>query len=428
MSEENQKKDQTPARNNDPATASKPAENPKLEKSSDVKSDSAPKPSAAAKPAPDKTPPRPASVKKEAAMPIETESSEESGPIIWPLWVVILIIIITLGGGGYYVWSQFQGLAAFKQELKQAQSQGIQSSDEELSALKSELSTLSGSLNSTSQNLSMKQHELQTRLTQTANQMLQIGGTTRTEWLLAEAEYLLRLANQRLNFEKDVPGALAILQAADLVLNESGDAGIYGVREQLKKETLALEGQALVDRDGIYLELEAIIGLVEKLDQKVFASEPDAETGLTHSMAAADSTPEDAAQWEKWWSKLKRDLAPMVVFRKLDKPVEPLLSPEQSYYLKQNLRLMLEQSQLALMKRNQSLYEKSLTKAGEWINTYFLRSNTHTELLLNKLKTLESRNVNPDVPDISQSLLLLKERIAVLYRRGNTGATSGSEG
>ena len=55
--------------------------------------------------------------------------------------------------------------------------------------------------------------------------------------------------------------ALAILQAADLVLNESGDAGIYGVREQLKKETLALEVQALVDRDGIYLELEAIIGL-----------------------------------------------------------------------------------------------------------------------------------------------------------------------
>lgn len=428
MSEENQKKDQTPAGNNDPATANKPAGNPKPEKSADVKPDSAPKQAAAAKPATEKAPPRPAPVKKETATPMDTESSEESGPVVWPLWVVILIIIITLGGGGYYVWSQFQGLAAFKQELKQAQSQGIQSSDEELSALKSELNTLSGSLNSTSQNLSMKQHELQTRLTQTANQMLQIGGTTRTEWLLAEAEYLLRLANQRLNFEKDVPGALAILQAADLVLNESGDAGIYGVREQLKKEILALEGQALVDRDGIYLELEAIIGLVEKLDQKVFASEPDAETGLNNSMAAADSTSEESAQWEKWWNKLKRDLAPMVVFRKLDKPVEPLLSPEQSYYLKQNLRLMLEQSQLALMKRNQSLYEKSLTKAGEWINTYFLRSNTHTELLLNKLKTLESRNVNPDVPDISQSLLLLKERIAVLYRRGNTGATSGSEG
>ncbi len=430
MSDDNQNKDQTPAENTETANVAHTGDTKK-----DAPAKSAKPPTSA--PVEEKAVQKPApkqadEAQKSRAAPAD-EQKEKSGPAVWPLWIVLLILVITMGGGGFFVWKQFQGLTTFKQEVRQMQSQGNQSSDAELSAVKKEVESLNSKLSSTSHNLSMKQHELQTRLTNTANQVLQIGGTSRTEWLLAESEYLLRLANQRLNFEKDVPGALAILQSADVVLNESGDAGIYGVREQLKKEMLSLESQALVDQDGIYLEIEAIIALVEKLDQKVFASEPDAQTASLTQFAGAvaessEAAPEGENKWSQWWSKLKKDLAPLVVFRKLDKPVEPLLSPEQSYYLKQNLRLMLEQAQLALMKKNQSLYEKSLEKAGEWVGTYFLRSNKTTDVLLSKLSALKNNEVNPVVPDISQSLLLLKERIAVLYRRGGANGSSTSEG
>ena len=64
---------------------------------------------------------------------------------------------------------------------------------------------------------------------------------------------------------------------------------------------------------------------------------------------------------------------------------------------------------------------------GRGMDQYALSaSNTHTELLLNKLKTLESRKRFSILMCriFRQSLLLLKERIAVPYRRGNTGATS----
>ncbi len=352
---------------------------------------------------------------------------------LWPLWLMILLLIIlmgAMGAAGFLGWKELQSLQSVKSDFAQIDAQlsakGEQAKSDD-QALRNDIKTLSDTIRGVTQDISRKQRQLQEGITTNANQILQIGGTTRTEWLLAEAEYLLRLANQRLNFEKDVAGALAILQAADEVLRDSGDAGIYGVREQLKKEVLALQSQALIDDDGIYLELEAIIGLLDQLEQKVYASEPDSETGKHGTLGKTDQmvseSPEQAdaasvqGDGDNWLHKLREDLSPLFVFRKMDQPVEPLLSPEQTYYLKQNLRLMLEQAQLALMKKHQSLFEKSIRKAYQWVDTYFLDSNRTTRVLLEKLAALKDEVVDPDLPTIAKSLNMLKERISLLSRR-----------
>src|SRR5690606_32604161 len=75
-----------------------------------------------------------------------------------------------------------------------------------------------------------------------------------------------------------------------------------------------------------------------------------------------------ASLWQSIWQDLKQ----AVTIRRLDQPLPPLLAPEQHYYLKQNLRLMLEQASLALLDKNAEVYQASLTKAAAWLTQYFL--------------------------------------------------------
>jgi uroporphyrin-3 C-methyltransferase len=101
-----------------------------------------------------------------------------------------------------------------------------------------------------------------------------------------------------------------------------------------------------------------------------------------------------------------------VVVRRLDEPVKPLMSPEQSAYARLNLQLMLEEAELAVLRGHQLLYTRALTKASNAIDTWYDSSNPRIIALSVTLEELASQNIDPDLPDISRSLQLLKSRLA----------------
>lgn len=335
---------------------------------------------------------------------------------LWPLWFIIIILVAFLVAVTVYGGSQLQQIEQLKLQIAHIE-QDDDSQNQGLNQLEARLEQRITKVESQSRSQSSQLTTHDRQINHNSVQLAQVGGQSRTDWLLAEAEYLLRLANQRLNIEKDFAGAEAILKAADSVMAESDDPGLYTVRQQLAKDILALQRVSQVDREGIYLQLEALIDLASKLDQKYYLDQ-EKETfapELTTSKQAEPQASEDGIN--SVMQKMLNELKQLIVIRRLDEPVEPLLAPEQIYYLKQNLRLMLEQAELALLDRNQQMYERSLRKAEAWIQTYFLQNRQDTDLLLSTLASLKEKQVNPKLPDISQSLQLLKDRVALLYRQ-----------
>jgi len=108
--------------------------------------------------------------------------------------------------------------------------------------------------------------------------------------------------------------------------------------------------------------------------------------------------------------------------RRLDEPVKPLLSPEQSAYARLNLQLMLEESALAVLRGNQALYTRGLTKASNAIDTWYDSSNPQIIALSDTLKAMSGRNIDPKLPDISGSLQLLKARLSGRLNTGDGSA------
>ena len=75
---------------------------------------------------------------------------------------------------------------------------------------------------------------------------------TRGDWLIADAEYLLSVANQRLQLVGDVKTTRLALEAADQRLRESGDPGVFKVREAIAQELSVLQEVKPPDVVGIF--------------------------------------------------------------------------------------------------------------------------------------------------------------------------------
>ena len=346
---------------------------------------------------------------------------------LWPVWLVAilaLIIAIALALWSWQQWNNHQAVMQTLQSLKQDTAQLEDLYGDRGSQQSQRLQSLEEKLASQRELIATQQRQID----HNARELLEAGNRTRTDWLLAEAEYLLRIANQRLMIEKDIRGAMSALEAADEVLNESDDIGVYPVRQQLAREILALKGLTGVDRTGLYLTLEAAINSIHQLTDQALISENAPGFVVNAAQGESAGTDEEPGAVVQAWNKVKATLMQVVVVRRMDEPVKPLLSPDQSAYARLNLQLMLEEAEMAVLRGNQPLYERALTKARTTIDDWYNASNPRVTALSDTLAELAGKNVDPELPDISQSLDLLKERLAGRLNANNDNGEDNADG
>ncbi len=346
---------------------------------------------------------------------------------LWPVWLVAilaLIIAIALALWSWQQWNNHQAVMQTLQSLKQDTAQLEDLYGDRGSQQSQRLQSLEEKLASQRELIATQQRQID----HNARELLEAGNRTRTDWLLAEAEYLLRIANQRLMIEKDIRGAMSALEAADEVLTESDDIGVYPVRQQLAREILALKGLTGVDRTGLYLTLEAAIDSIHQLTDQALISENAPGFVVNAAQGESAGTDEEPGAVVQAWNKVKATLMQVVVVRRMDEPVKPLLSPDQSAYARLNLQLMLEEAEMAVLRGNQPLYERALTKARTTIDDWYNASNPRVTALSETLAELAGKNVDPELPDISQSLDLLKERLAGRLNANNGNGEDNADG
>ncbi|KEF30229.1 HemX like protein [Marinobacter nitratireducens] len=352
-------------------------------------------------------------------LPAPISKDAPKRPKLWPIWLIASLALLCTAALGLWSWQQWNNHQAVMQTIE-----SLQQGTNRLEDLYSDRGSLQSERIQALENKLAAQRELiatqQRQIDHTARELLEAGNRTRTDWLLAEAEYLLRIANQRLMIEKDIRGALSALESADDVLNESDDIGVYPVRQQLAREILALKGISGVDRTGLYLKLEAAIGSVHELTDQALISERAPGFMAADDGAAADA--EGRNMVARAWDRFKATLKQVVVVRRMDEPVKPLLSPDQSAYARLNLQLMLEEAEMAVLRGNQPLFERALGKARSTIDSWYDGTEPRVRALSETLSELADRNVDPELPDISQSLNLLKERLA-----GRLASTNASD-
>jgi uroporphyrin-3 C-methyltransferase len=332
-------------------------------------------------------------VKKAKATRVKKAGSNRTGPTVLA-WLALLLAL-GAAGGGYYAYS-----------LVLANKPIIASHSQQIASLSKQLEEVNNSLSGAHQRLedevaARKQAEAEHEALATKMATLEAKlGRTTLAWRLAEAEYLLTLANQRLNLEHDQATAISILETVDAKLRALGDPALLPVREKISDELAQLRAVEVPDITGMALTLASLAQA-----SQTWPLRDKTPPGVLGSDEAPRSRP---LSWQEIPRAVWEDLKDMVRVRRHQQPVEPLLPPDQFWFLRQNLQLKLEQARLALLRRDKPLFDRLLSEAQDWARLFFDGNAASVSSAVETLDHLKTAELRPALPDISASLRELR--------------------
>ena len=256
-------------------------------------------------------------------------------------------------------------------------------------------------------NLESQIQNLQLRINAQGARLVELGSTTRSDWLLAEAEYLARLAKQRLQTERNTKSPLALLESVDAILQQIDEPNLIEVRGAVAADITALRLVSDIDKQGVYVELNALAASIKKLE----VMEADKPLELAKE-ATQQNTPQDVGVLDKFLA----DFSGLIRVRERQSPIEPILERAEEQTVRQNLQMMLEQAQLALLREEQVIYQQSLVKAQEYLQRFF-KVTASAEGISQRLQRLADTNIIQQLPSIHSSLEAVQNLLVVRQQR-----------
>ncbi|MCB1618735.1 MAG: uroporphyrinogen-III C-methyltransferase [Pseudomonadales bacterium] len=321
----------------------------------------------------------------------------------WPAWLALGIALLgLLALAALLLWLQPQ-LSTAWQRLDQL-SDASSRLDGRIDGLLQQLEQQGTEQQQQKARLTAQQEQLGQRLDAvTAAQQRFNQGDAPRQWRLAEAEHLLRLANDQLLAGRLLRFARQQVATADRLVAELDDPQLQPLRAALAADLAALDGHAPADVEGQFFRLSAGIGQVDRLPPRGTPSLAEATTGEP----AAPVQP----GWRGWLDRIWQQLRPLVVIRQRTQSVEPLLTSSQTAMLRQQLQLQLQLAQLALLRGEPSIYHTSLDAALDLLDRQFDGNAAEVTALRATLRELTQQPIATAAPTLEASLSAVRQAI-----------------
>ncbi len=233
-------------------------------------------------------------------------------------------------------------------------------------------------------------------------------GRDQTSWAISETEHLLMIANNRLQLARDVNTAVAALRGADYQLQLLAQPKFLVIRKTIAKEISTLESLEKIDVPGLAIRLGTIANQVDALPISTETNakvENDNEQPGTQTESTG-SEDKKIKEQKSFLAELWQDLLSLFRIRTRNdvEHYKPLLTAEQAYIVRENLRLRLYGAQLALLASNDIVYQQNLADSLKWVKQNFDTDAQSVVAVLNELDQLAKTQIVLSLPDISGSL------------------------
>ncbi len=257
--------------------------------------------------------------------------------------------------------------------------------------------------------------ELATEVSASLADVAQDLGTSGEDWLLAEAEYLIRLGSQRVLMEADPEGAIALYEAADTIVRDAEGIVAFELRQALAADIVSLKGVSDLDVDGLFVKISALINQIDLLKHRQLQY-------IAVENADPVEKPQNLlARLVQFAASAGDRLSGLVDYRTEGGVVTPILPPKEEYYLRQNLVMKLQLAQLGLLRSDQQIFSASLQETSEWIDRYFDREDGTTKAVQETISAISLVDIEREMPDVSASLREVRKLLARFHEQGNRG-------
>lgn len=253
--------------------------------------------------------------------------------------------------------------------------------------------------------LSVKVSVLETHSAEAQNQraalesLYQDLSESRDEMVLAEVEQMLMIAGQQLQLSANVKAALIAMQQADDRLKRMDRATLNELRKAISHDIDKLRALPDVDVQGINFRLDNLISKVDNLPLVHDITQAPLEKKITMPAPVAEER-----AWQRLTREIWEDMKRFVRIENMQKHELPLLSPTQTFFLRENLKLRLLSARLALLSRDDTSFKHDVKSAQQWIVQYFDVKTTIGAQAVSSLQELSESSIHIELPDVSASL------------------------
>jgi uroporphyrin-III C-methyltransferase len=238
-------------------------------------------------------------------------------------------------------------------------------------------------------------------------ELMQSLSRSRDENLVVDIESAIRLAQQQAQLTGSVEPLLAALKSAELRVTRAAQPRLTSLQRALARDVARIKATAMADTPSLLVKLDELVLLADDL--------PVANAvAIAHAPEQLKRKSEETFLnwWTRLWQVMQDEARTLVRVSRIDTPEAALLSPEQSFFLRENLKLRLLNARLGLLSRQSESSRADLNTAAVALGKYFDGSSRKTQVAVNFLQQVRSQMNALEVPRVDETLAALSTAAA----------------
>ncbi len=361
----------------------------------------------------------PRNVSPEAAPTRQPPASSSMSPSLPPprtrggsgalVWLAMLVLVCAAGAGGYalnHKVEQVDSQIVQRQQANDAQTAELRvRTDQAVSTvhqMDSQIAQLEGKLadaQSSQQALAQQYADL---------------AKNRDDWTFAEVGQMLSSASEQLQLTGNTQLALFALQSADKRLAASDSSQAVAVRKAIAQDIDKLKAAPSTDLTGLAIKLDTALGQIDALplagEAPLARRTPQAAAPANVAqIASATGEPRWKVWGEQFLAGIGAQISSLVQVRRIDNADAMLVSPDQGYFVRENLKLRLLSARLSLLSRNPSTLKSDLAAADAALARYFDNASKQTQAVRDLVKEVDAGSAAVALPNLDTSLQAIQQ-------------------
>lgn len=352
-----------------------------------------------------------------AALPVVVAAAPMPAPLARWLWLALAVLGALCVASLVLAWKADQRGASLEQELVRRQQESAGKATE-ARAFAKQAQESAGATAAKTALLEARVAEVAVQRSQLED-LIQSLSRSRDENVLVDIEAAIRVALQQNAITGSAEPLVATLKQSDERLARYNQPRLEGVRRAIARDLARVKATSVADIASLGIKLDEAIRIVDDLPLLAVADSRSARDTVKPARAgkgagtASAATPASAASasaswsgqlidtWNAFGETVWSEAKSLVRVTRIDHPEAMLLAPEQSFFVRENLKLRLLNARLALLSRQFDTAQSDLQATLTTLDRYFDRSSKRTVLVIELIRQVagQARHVVVPRPD-----------------------------
>lgn len=222
------------------------------------------------------------------------------------------------------------------------------------------------------------------------DELLQTLSRSRDENLVVEIDAAVRLALEQSQATGNVQPLLAALRAGEQRVARSGLSHLQPLQRAMQRDADRIRATASGDGGEALAKLDELLRRVDELPVLNALAHRGRSASADDDGWYGQPVPADASTWQRLWISVANEARALVRVSRIDRPEAVLLAPEQTFFLRENLKLQLLGARTALLSRQPEQARAELAAVAAGINRYFDPASRRVQAAATQLQQLQA--------------------------------------